>query len=339
MAGTISTVTNGVLTGRLHRGVMADPIPDYVIPGTRSTLSPTYDGLVVSVAPGTCVIGGCIVDFPLTEQVAITPVTGQKGYIVARLNLTAGTATIVQVQGAAPSITVDSLVSADTGIRDMILAYYTTSSSAITSFADRRQIGQNVPNSVISTAAAAASDKGAFPGCLYSNSIIEINFSNGNTATYPIITIGAETYSLDNIPTIAPVAGGTQSYRFKKTGPGTLTLMTLLDYKVESGVVDGWAFERWASGKSVCHGLISVTVANTATFITGLYMGNGTAAIPAGIFNATPEVYAGYSGASTITGALFGYRISSTSFGIQTLRNSSSGFTVTVSVECIGTWK
>lgn len=342
MAGIISTVTSGVLTGRLHRGVLAEPIPDYIVPGARSEMLPSNDGLVVTIAAGTCVIGGCIVDFASAEQVTIAPVTGQKGYIVARLSLTAGTATIVQVQGTAPTINTDSLVNADTGVRDMIIAYYTTSSSAITTFVDRRQVGLYSYPQFTSTAAASTADKGTFDGCLAMGQAFDLILDNGNTAASPTITIGNTQYTFATMPNVAKLStSGYQLYKYRKSGATTLSRITRPDYICERGDVSGWNYERWESGKAVCYGSPTVAITSSGDFGTGgLYMHNGTFEIPAGLFNATPVVYGcTHPGVSSVYATPSAYATSPTAGGIGILKTNSTGANVTEPIYIVGTWK
>jgi len=345
MAGIISTITNGILTGRLHRGVMADPVPDYVIPGARSEMLPSNALLVVSVASGTCVIGGCVVDFPTIEQVTISPVTGQKGYIVARLNLTAGTATIIQIQGTTPTINAANLVNADTGIRDLVLAYYTTSATAITSFTDARALGKKTARSLWSTVPASTSDKGIFPGQLAVGEIVELSMDKGNTSASPTITIGGTKYTIYYMPTVAKTANSAfQVYRLLKTDVNTLSCPTVPDYKCEYGWdavssnVDD--YERWISGKAILNVVATVGLTSSGAFGSGgLYIQNGTFEIQAGYFKEKPRLWVNHPAASSVYGSCFGYATSEIAGGVQIIKNNSAATTVNENIFAVGIWK
>jgi len=199
-----------------------------------------------------------------------------------------------------------------------------------------------IPFSYSSTAAAATADKGSFDGHVFLDQIIDVLFSNGNTAASPTITIGSVTYTITGLPTVAKLSTSAyQSYKLKKTGTSTLTFVDSPGYITESGVSGVWTYRRMSNRTAECWGTpTGISIASTGAFGTGgLYNHTGTFALPAGLFSATPNSVLGSMGSSAASyGAAGCYPISATSAGIQVLRNTSSSSTTYCSAHALGTW-
>jgi len=194
--------------------------------------------------------------------------------------------------------------------------------------------------------ASATADKGTYTGSLLTGHIFDLILTNGNTAASPTITIGAVTYSISGMPTVAKIStSANQIYRLKKTADTTLTFVGSTGYEqkytTEYCVSGEWTYERLSDGTARAFGSISgIALTSSGAFGTGeLYIHNGTFAIPSGFFNATPKLWANHGAASAVYGSLFGYATSATAGGVQIIKSNTTGTTVTEPIIVLGTWK
>lgn len=203
-------------------------------------------------------------------------------------------------------------------------------------------IKTTMAGSKITTAVdAGTDDKGSYSGYILLGQIIDLALTYGNTAASPTITIGSVEYTIDGMPAVAKHSySANQTYRLRKTDDTTLTFLQYPDYICEHGNDSLLWFERYASGKATFYGTKTISMTNTATFITGCYLHNGTFSFPTSWFNATPiATHVDYAQASTAVGGIFGYAVDKDGGGVQYLRNTTTDLSVDITISAIGTWK
>lgn len=198
----------------------------------------------------------------------------------------------------------------------------------------------------ISTAAAATDDKGTFAGYIHNDALIDIAFSNGNTATSPTITIGGVVYTISGMPTVAKLSTSTyQSYKFRKLSENTLTFITYPDYTTEYGTSGDFKYERRASGMARLY----MTASNSTGTLTMTQISTSQAwvsqdlslALPTGLFN-----NAGYTALMTIYSRSYVISLNtlydtSTANALSycVIKNGSSTSAVSFRATIDGTWK
>jgi len=192
------------------------------------------------------------------------------------------------------------------------------------------------------TATASTDDKGTFSGNIITGQIVDLLFNNGNTSASPTIRIGSVNYTIVGLPTTGKMSTSSyQAYKVKKTGESTLTFVQWPDYKTEYGVTGDWTYERYASGICKAWGQITgIALTSQGGFGSGgLYVHQGTFAIPSGLFNARPIAHANHPALSGVYGSCYGCATSATAGGIQIIKNNSTSTTVSETITAVGTWK
>ena len=201
-----------------------------------------------------------------------------------------------------------------------------------------------VVSHTVDTAAATAA-KTAITGYVPLDSIIEIQFTNGNTSASPTISIDGTVHTITGMPTTAKMASSTnQTYRFRKAS-SSLVFLAYPDYVCEYGAVDTFRYARYASGRSE---LFSTSSTSTGTLTmsqisTSAIYGSAemSLTLPTGVFNS-----AGYSANINIYSSSYVVGINpqydtctATALKYVVLKGGSSSSAVSFRVHLIGTWK
>lgn len=127
-----------------------------------------------------------------------------------------------------------------------------------------------------------------------------------------------------------------------KNGDKNVQLSPDMDIVIERGTSGMWIYEKWASGKAVCYGYDTKTVACTTAY-GSLYGGSITISLPSGLFadGGINNIHVTTGGSTGSGYAFFGRYASATSAGFNALflSTASASKNITFSVEVKGKWK
>ena len=141
MAVNLSTYVGKSITDQAFAGLMQSlsPVTDFVVKGKGSELACSYSGWVITYGTGEIQVNGRTVEVDAQDTKTFpTPSGSGTAMVIAKVDLSTGTATIALKTGI--TLIQNNLISNPTGTREVELYRFTYTTSAITSFVDKRII-------------------------------------------------------------------------------------------------------------------------------------------------------------------------------------------------------
>ena len=118
------------------------------------------------------------------------------------------------------------------------------------------------------------------------------------------------------------------------------------DYIVERGTSGIWTYEKWLSGKAVCWGVATMSIAASGMSPVGsFFYRTATSSFPSGLFDATPELFTSVKDDSDSNGWLFwvakqlGTTKTTAYYTIMRHTNPNVALDVGVNLYAVGTWQ
>ena len=245
MAFILSTADTLQLTGEQHKLLnnAMSLSTDFVIKDYANELYCSYSGWTISVYSGAIVVDGVLcINTITTNMIYGTHSSSGTAMVIAKVDLSTKTFTVELKQGT--TLTQNNLISNPTGTREVELYRFTYTTSAITSFTDKRVIttSQEVVDAIrkrtvqyaTSNTSASTTAKVATLSdfVLYTGARITVKFTYSNTASSPTLNIngtGAKTIN----PAIQWTAGETVDFVYDGTNyvPVNNTNFSLFKFK------------------------------------------------------------------------------------------------------------
>lgn len=172
------------------------------------------------------------------------------------------------------------------------------------------------------------------------NARVNLGFTYGTTEPSGTPSTGeGSVYFMEDDGSPLPIEeGGTNATTVEEI----LANLGIADFVIERGTSGIWTYEKWASGKVVCYGYDTQTVACTTTY-GNLYGGSTTISLPSGLFvsSGIDSIHVTAGGSTGSGYAFFGRYASATNtrFSALFLSTASASKDITFSAEVIGKWK